>query len=77
MLFEIFRDRPSSVDVFGMLPRFLENLLEIENLICTGILPGRKPYWVSPSSGSIISPHLFSTHLAYAFRGRLRREMPG
>ena len=50
------------VDVFGILPRFLKNLLESEIWFVVLRL-GRKPHWVSFSFGSIISRHLFSRYL--------------
>ena len=62
------RGRQSMPKRFGILPRFLE--------IWSVVLPGRKPHWVWPSFGSIISRYLFSRHMAYTFLGRLRREMP-
>jgi len=42
---------------------FSKNLLERQNVFFT-VRPGRKPFWVSCSLGSIISWHLFSRHLA-------------
>jgi len=45
------------INVFGMLPGFLENLLESENLL----RPQRKPHWVSSSFGPIIFPASWHT----------------
>jgi len=41
-------------DVFGVLPRFLKNLLESE-IWSVVLRPGRKPHWISFSLDSIIS----------------------
>ena len=46
------------VDVFGILPTFLKNLLESE-ISSVVLRPGRKPVCVSFSIGSIILRHLF------------------
>jgi len=45
------------VNVFGILPRFLKNLLVSENLVCIVLWPGWTPHWVSSSIGSYISRH--------------------
>ena len=46
------------VDVFGILPTFLINLLESE-IASVVLQPRRKPHWVTFSISSIISRHLF------------------
>ena len=49
------------VNVFGILPRFLKNLLESEKLVCMARM---KTALVSSSFGSFISRHRFPRHLA-------------
>ena len=46
------------VDVFGILPTFLKNLLESE-IASVVLRPRRKPHWVTFRISSIISRHLF------------------
>jgi len=58
------------VNVFGILPRFLESFLESENLNCSvSVTSMKKTALVSPSFGSIILLHLFSGHCAHTFYG--------
>jgi len=47
------------VDVFGILPRFFENFLESENLVCS-TTEGTKTA-LGIAFGSMISRHPFST----------------
>ena len=54
------------VDVFWILPRFLDNLLESENFVCRATA-GTKSHWVHSSFCSIISRQLFSLHLVYTW----------
>ena len=66
-----------AVQVFGILPVFLENLLESENVFCCATTRTKTALgWLFSSFGSIISWHLFSRHLAHTFSVGLRRDMP-
>jgi len=65
----------SCVDIFGILPRSLENFLESENLVCS-TTARTKPHQVSSNVGSIISRHLYSNwHIL--FQGSLGGRCPG
>ena len=60
------------VEVFGMLPGFLENMLESGNLICTAMAT-TKPHWVSSKFGSII----FAASWHTLFLGGLAKRCRG
>ena len=65
-------------EIFAMLPRFLEDLLQSEELKIWSVelRTGRKPHWPSFSFDSTISRHFLSRHLAYIFPGKLRSDTP-
>ena len=70
----LFQKRQSvQRDLF--LTRFLENLLQSENLV-RGVGPGRKPHWPSSRFNSTISRHFLSRYLAYTFPDKLSNDIP-
>ena len=66
--------RKTSETFFGILPRFVKNLLESEILVCSAA-QGRKLHWVTSSFGSIISLHIVQSTWHKFFPERLRREL--
>ena len=61
----------SCIDVFGMLPRFLENLLESRNLLCSATAATK-----SALSTTQLWFNCFHGILVYTLPGRLSKEMP-
>jgi len=69
-----FEVNKTCVDVFGILPRFLQNLLESENVVCCAAAGmkttlGIIQLWFNYFATSFFMP------LGIYFLGRLRREM--
>jgi len=71
--FEVEKTR---VDIYGIFPRFLENLLESENMLCRATAR-KKAQWVLSSLASVISRHLLSRHLAFTFFQKSWGKCPG
>jgi len=63
----------TTIDIFGILPRFYKNLLESKNLAC--LSTARKKCIGFPSAWVQLSMRIYSKHLACAFP-RILREKP-